>query len=87
MNVGNVELGFMDGIDEAAARMCMPSYYVLVAAVLSLMPWWNNEDLFLSFPVVTTYDCGGIGVRLKMTTLKHGRWSMDGGSGIISRLD
>jgi hypothetical protein len=84
MNVGDVGLGFMDGIDEAAAQMCMPSCYVPVAAALSSMPWWSNEDLFRSFPVVTTYDCGGGGVRLKMTTLKDGRWSMDGGSGIIS---
>jgi hypothetical protein len=41
---------------------------------------------FRSCPAAAACGCGAAGVRLKMATLKHRRWSSDGESGMISRL-
>jgi hypothetical protein len=43
-------------------------------------------DDLSSSPGAETCGRGGTGVRLEMATLKHGRWSMDGRSSVISRL-
>jgi hypothetical protein len=66
--------------------MCTSFYFVPVAAAQTTTPWWSKEDLFRSCPTVATCGCGYAGMWLKMSTLKHGRWSVDGGSGVISRL-
>jgi hypothetical protein len=56
-------------------QMCMCSCFVPVIGALSPAPWWSCEDFFRSYPAAAACGCGGGGVRLKMATLTHERWS------------
>jgi hypothetical protein len=85
----SVAFGFVDGVGEAVAvtpsdvsvRLLCPRCCGAVSGVMVEQGGFVQE-------LSRNYDLGSWWrrLRLKMATLKNGRWFMDGGSGVISRL-